>query len=353
MYISMATKLLNLQERIWIIQEYNKTRNAAEVQRQWKRNFREKIPARSTITRLVNKFEIIGSAADLPRLGRTSTVSTPRKKRAILDGVNRDPTLSLRRRALRHNVSPSTVRRIIKKRGFRPYRPTLVQALTDADKLARISFATWWAQTVIQYPELPYFIIWSDESTFRLDGTVNLHNAVYYATQNPNVTLEHHLHSPSVMVWAGMWSGGLIGPYFFEENVDGPSYLHMLETFLIPNLIGHLGLDQVYFQQDGAPAHFSLQVRHFLEATFPDRVIGRGCSIQWPPRSCDLTPMDFFLWGYIKDRVYKQKCHTLDQLRGRIRRAMRSISPDLCMRTCESVGRRLAECNALAGGQVD
>lgn len=150
-----------------------------------------------------------------------------------------------------------------------------------------------------------------------------------------------------------MWSGGLIGPYCFKENVDGPSYLHMLETFLIPNLTRHIRLDQVYFQQDGAPAHFSQQARYFLEATFPDRVIGRGCSNQWPPRSRDLTPMDFFLWGYIKDQVYKQKCTTLDQLCKRIRRAMRSISSDLCIRVCESVGRPLAECCDSAGGQVD
>lgn len=115
------------------------------------RNFRANI--RSMITRLVTKFEIIGTAADLPRLGQAPTVTTPRKVRAILDGVNRDPTLSLRRRALRHNISPITVRRIIKKHGFKPYLPALVHALTGAEKLARISFDTWWAQTVIQYRE--------------------------------------------------------------------------------------------------------------------------------------------------------------------------------------------------------
>ena len=54
------------------------------------------------------------------------------------------------------------------------------------------------------------------------------------------------------------------------------------------------------FQHDGAPAHFALDVREYLNNVFPSRWIGRGGPVQWPPRSPDLTPMDFFILGEMK-----------------------------------------------------
>lgn len=65
-------------------------------------------------------------------------------------------------------------------------------------------------------------------------------------------------------------------------------------------------LDVVY-QHDGAPAHYDRRVRGYLDATYPDGWIGRGGPIPWPAQAPDLTPLDFFLWGYvwgIKSFVY-------------------------------------------------
>ena len=63
------------------------------------------------------------------------------------------------------------------------------------------------------------------------------------------------------------------------------------------------------FQQDGAPPHWSLATRALLNTTFPGRWIGRAGAtdqnmLDWPPRSPDITPLDFFLWGYVKNDVY-------------------------------------------------
>jgi hypothetical protein len=57
----------------------------------------------------------------------------------------------------------------------------------------------------------------------------------------------------------------------------------------------------VFFQQDGAPPHWNLIVRASLNQRFPNRWIGRASPISWPTRSPDITPCDFFLWGYGKD----------------------------------------------------
>jgi hypothetical protein len=51
---------------------------------------------------------------------------------------------------------------------------------------------------------------------------------------------------------------------------------------------------------DGAPGHFSRAVRYVLNNTHHDRWIGRGGSTAWPPRSADLNPLDFWVWGHLK-----------------------------------------------------
>jgi hypothetical protein len=60
----------------------------------------------------------------------------------------------------------------------------------------------------------------------------------------------------------------------------------------------------VIFQQDGAPPHWGRIVRGYLDAAFPNRWLDRDGPLAWPPRPPNITPLDFFLWGYVKDKVY-------------------------------------------------
>ena len=62
-------------------------------------------------------------------------------------------------------------------------------------------------------------------------------------------------------------------------------------------------VSMVIFMQDGAPPHCSCFVTDVLNERFPDAWIGRNGPIPWPPRSPDLSPLEFFLWGYIKNIV--------------------------------------------------
>jgi len=50
-----------------------------------------------------------------------------------------------------------------------------------------------------------------------------------------------------------------------------------------------------YFQQEGATSHTSHASMAEIQYFFGDRVISKGL---WPRRSPDLTPPDYFLWGY-------------------------------------------------------
>ena len=71
--------------------------------------------------------------------------------------------------------------------------------------------------------------------------------------------------------------------------------------------------------QDGAPPHFAIVVREWLNTQFPGKCMGRCGSHKWPARSPDLTPCDFFLWDWLKKQVNSTKPRNLEELDGRIR----------------------------------
>ncbi|KYN44692.1 hypothetical protein ALC56_00687, partial [Trachymyrmex septentrionalis] len=59
-----------------------------------------------------------------------------------------------------------------------------------------------------------------------------------------------------------------------------------------------------------------------------------------PPRSCDLTPLDFFLWGYLKSQVYVNKPTTTRALKEEIQRCINEIQPHLCKMVMENFDKR-------------
>jgi hypothetical protein len=96
-----------------------------------------------------------------------------------------------------------------------------------------------------------------------------------------------------------------VGPYLLPDRLTAQRYRDFLETVL-PGLLEDVPLavrQSLWFQHDGAPAHCGEDVRQWLNATYPGRRIGHGGPIAWPPRSPDLTRMDFFLWGHLKEQV--------------------------------------------------
>ena len=86
----------------------------------------------------------------------------------------------------------------------------------------------------------------------------------------------------------------IIGPFIFAEfTITANIYLDMLKHYVVPQLEEFQ--PRAVFQQDGAPPHWGLIVRDFLNETFPNRWIGRNGPTPWTPRSPDITPLDFFL----------------------------------------------------------
>ncbi|EFN82647.1 hypothetical protein EAI_09010, partial [Harpegnathos saltator] len=74
--------------------------------------------------------------------------------------------------------------------------------------------------------------------------------------------------------------------------------------------------------------------------------------VNWPPRSCDLTPLDFFLWGFLKGKVYANDPQTIPELKEEIRRTINEISPQLCQNVIENFVKRMNVCKQDRGGHL-
>ncbi|GFY23620.1 transposable element tcb2 transposase [Trichonephila clavipes] len=98
---------------------------------------------------------------------------------------------------------------------------------------------------------------------------------------------------------------------------------------------------ELWFQQDGATCHTAHATIDLLKDTFGDRLISRFGPVNWPSRSCDLTPLDYFLWGYVKSLVYADKPQTLDHLEDNIPCVIDDIRPQMLEKVIENWTSRL------------
>ena len=95
-------------------------------------------------------------------------------------------------------------------------------------------------------------------------------------------------------------------------------------------------MDDFWFQQDGATCHTARSTINLLRPLFRGRLISKNGDFDWPPRSPDLTPPDFYLWGYLKSQVYANKPKTLAQLKANIRRKIAAISSEILTKVKEN-----------------
>lgn len=90
-----------------------------------------------------------------------------------------------------------------------------------------------------------------------------------------------------------------------------------------------------------------------MNKKFPGQWIGRGGPILWTPRSPDHSPLDFFLWGYVKDTVYKTPVKDIQEIKTRITAAIDSVTHDMLANVWRGVSDRLDLCHARNGGHVE
>lgn len=111
--------------------------------------------------------------------------------------------------------------------------------------------------------------------------------------------------------------------------------------------------------QDGAPPHRTREVFQLLFEKYLDRVVAfqfpsrMGSGIDWPPYSPDLNPCDYFLWGYVKDKVYANQVTTVEELEASIHSAVSSIDENMRKRVIANFYKRIELCYSVDGGHFE
>ncbi|GFT00995.1 putative DD41D transposase [Trichonephila clavipes] len=143
----------------------------------------------------------------------------------------------------------------------------------------------------------------------------------------------------------GWWNEG------HNVTVNGDRYRAIITNFFIPEFNNH-DVQELWFQQDGATSHTARATIDLLKDTFGHRLISRFGPVNWPPRSRDLTPLDYFLWGYVKSLVYADKPQRLDHLEDNIRRVIADIRPQMLEKVIENWTSRFDYLRASRGSPM-
>ena len=120
----------------------------------------------------------------------------------------------------------------------------------------------------------------------------------YCSDSNPHLLHESSLHPEKITVCCGLWVDGVIGPYFFRDDQDRHVTVIGNPSIIIEHFwpqLDDIDLEYMWFQQDGATSHTVNVTINLLETKFGKLVISGYDSVGWTPRSCDLTPLDYFL----------------------------------------------------------
>jgi hypothetical protein len=130
---------------------------------------------------------------------------------------------------------------------------------------------------------------------------------------------------------------------FFETTLNAEAYQELIQQF-----ITLLQVDErdCWFQQDSATAHAAASTMEILHEFFGENVISKGV---WPPRTPDRTSPDFFLWGYLKDTVYRTNPQDLKQLKMNITRVIEEVIERTLRKVARNMVKHVDKCIEMNG----
>ncbi|GBL83059.1 hypothetical protein AVEN_165291-1 [Araneus ventricosus] len=299
-----------------LVLEFNKCHSVITVQR-FRQRYNQEPPNANNIRRWHRMFEETGC------LCKGKTIGRPRVSAENVERIRRTYERSLQKSTYESSrelqMPQKTVWRVLRKRlKMKLYVIQLVQQLKQEDYGKCMNYATFMKESM-EDETMADYLIFSDESTFHISGKVNQYNSRIWSTEKPSTLIEHEHDSVKVYVFCAISSHKLYSPFFFSErSVTSNVYLDMLERW-----IGRSGeADDVF------------------------------CS--WPPRSPDLTPCDFFLWGYVKDRVYVPRMSkTIEELKVCICNVLASVTEQMLQNVWREMDYRLDVVRVTKGSHIE
>jgi hypothetical protein len=336
-------------QHAFLFKKYVELKSVILVQRAWRTEFKnERVPCRDIILGTASRFERTGSVSFKSR--RQAKPSEKREAaRKLVKTLNSDnDELSIRKLAKITGVSYSLVRSILKEDlHLKPYKQHEWHELEPGDYQKRLKFADFF----LGLPKnARLLLLCCDEAWFYLHHKVNKQNDRRWLPSKPTDKSERPLHDEKVLIWCAISCDEVYGPYFFEGSVNQHKYLHMLKHFFWKGHCRARNHQKYYFLQDGATPHTARIVQKYLGQKFGPRFFTKD---KWPPRSCDLNPCDFFLWGYLQDRVYKPMPQSLDELKANITREFKKIPKEILKSVFENFLKRMDLVKEKNGGHIE
>lgn len=318
---------------------------------------RARHPSAPVILRAAQRLYETGNV--LPNMhdtGRDREARNLRRMVQVVRAFEHNPETSIRVVARELNLSYGTVQRVLKEEKLHAFHYTRVQHLEPGDHHARRTFCEDFLRKVDRDPRFASRVIFSDESLFTREGHFNSHNMHFWSDENPTVTRPRSFQTRwKINLWAGIMGTQILGPIVLPDILTGQTYVELLRDNL-PDFLEEVPLlerNKIVFQQDGAGPHNARIVTNYLNEHFPGRWMGRYGPIRWPARSPDLNPLDFFLWGYCKEKVYKTLPQDVDDLDTRLRHAIWAIDEEMMQNVERNLLKRIRACVRMDGGHFE
>ena len=190
-----------------------------------------------------------------------------------------------------------------------PYKSQILQSLTEEDFEKRLVYCNWF----LEFIRLGMFVLdrvfFTDEAYFEISGYQNKQNNRSWSKKIRTISQLRRCIRKKLEFGARFQRRKSWSHFFLSSNVNSEAYQEIIKQFIkmleVPDRY-------CYLQQDGVPCHTSSTAMDFLKKFFDNIIISKG---QWPPRSPNLTSPDFFLWGYLKSRVYLNNPLTINDLK--------------------------------------
>ena len=355
------------KEKAFAVEHYLKTGSFKKAALKFRQHYKTRhSPSKQRIYEWTDKFRKTGSVKkqNLGKSGRARKARSKENVAILAASVEDDGEISIRRRlfATAVPVSLTSAWRILRKDlSLFPYTISMRHKLTDRDCVRRQEMCEVFLQRIRTDPGWLDNVWFSDESHFHLSGKVNKTHCVFWGKSKPDKVLQQPLHSKKVTVWAAFSSHGIIGPYFFEDDtgnalsVNSERYVEVLQKFLteLRRRVGNT--ENHWLMQDGASSHVSRFSLQWIAQNFPGRVISLKTGFPWAPYSPDLNPLDYFVWGHLKDTVYRGAPLTIEELKLSIYQNIAKVNDDkeLCQRVLEIFKKRVTTCSERNGRHLE
>ena len=345
------------QQEAWCILQFGLRRSIISVRRDFQNHFKvywRNVPDRKAFSRLINRFQRTHGQVRPAAPGGCVKKYSQEDIDRVNEFFRQDDTKSLRLASRDLGMKVTTIWRILRKElNWKSYKERHVQQLSQRHKIQRMAFCKKMEEMGEQFPRQ---IIFSDEKWFTLVPHPNKQNTRIWSPCQPNRMRECRVQgAKKVMAWVGVVGNKVLPIHWFEEKkgVNGEAYLHLLVEDLWPAVKSTASRKSLYFMQDGASPHTTGQVMEFLNQKFQGRVISRKADFEWPAKSPDLNPLDYWFWGHCEAEVMRTQPLTLDDLKEEVESFARTVLADTVERSIMNVNKRIKMYKSEKGGHFE